>query len=758
MRLLYAFFDFSDIHDMRNRRKLHELHGSRGMREIELNFSTTECFSVTKDLNEEGKYTYTLSCSIKPISEQLPTAFWCDQIYNVTAIVGNNAAGKSTLIHSLICSLVSGLKPEIPYLLVLEKTLLGNNSTREKIVYCGKGLLEDRVSFIISDNSRDLFFSGYEYPFELRRTKTVLIDNTLSTSSMEIYYQYSRVRNSVQASNNGISPYDEAQFQFYNRSLFASICHSNAISASGRNTSSVDVAGTIGVHFRYETYQELRVLFDRSHHEILEELKKLDIPVPNPHKVYVTVEGTDSLLRDYFPDISMTWTNVENGKAYFTNRICICILLSIINQMLRFWNKQVSKSKHYSLRNELMTLFRERSNSGFYIKDIVRILELWRDWYERGLFQRSCQKNMEQYLELVGFIHENRQLLDRIFRIQDKRQQQGNKPIWAISYDESTTYELNIDETIREKDFQKCVIDFLEKYRDVSDHIYFLSFSAGLSSGEKNILRMLTQLRYVLMGPESIDSVQFPTKNNKRAYFLQNYFGNNAIETCDTLFLFLDEADLTYHPDWQRQFVYILTKYLPSLYRKYYNNTDDTQGGCKDIQVFLATHSPLLLSNIPIQSCIFLKSEDIKGKDNQDANIRVTKVVKAPIHQTFGANIHDLLNNAFFLRNTVGAYAYKWMTDIIEDLENLEKNKDSADLREKCKPYLEIIELIGDPIIHTKMVGLYRNCFPSEPDSNETDRTITRVKELGENMDAQEKERMIRELEKVIKHLERKKG
>ena len=183
MRLLYAFFDFSDIHDMRNRRKLHELHGSRGMREIELNFSTTECFSITKALNEAGKYTYTLSCSIKPISEQLPAAFWGDQIYNVTAIVGNNAAGNSTLIHSLICSLVSGLKPEIPYLLVLEKTLLGNNSTREKIVYCGKGLLEDRVSFIISDNSRDLSFSCYEYPFELRRTKTVLIDNTLSTSA-----------------------------------------------------------------------------------------------------------------------------------------------------------------------------------------------------------------------------------------------------------------------------------------------------------------------------------------------------------------------------------------------------------------------------------------------------------------------------------------------------------------------------------------------------------------------------------------------
>lgn len=744
MKLLYAFFDFSDI---------------RGMREIELNFSMTERFSIEKmQAGSKKKYEYVLSCSEMPIDERLPNGFWDDPIYNVTAIIGDNGAGKSTLFHNMISALTRGLKPEIPFLLVLEKSYLDGKQIHEKIVYCGKGKSGDGISFSVADD-RDYSFTIYEYPVELKRTKTILIDNTLSASSMELYSQYSRVQNEIVSSNDNRTLFDEAQFQFYNKSLFASICKSNAINAVGRVSQSSNARECLGNYFQYETFQELRVLFDRSHWKILEELVDRGIPVPNPKNVTVIVEGSNSLLRDYFQEITINWAIVKRGKADFTNRIYVCIILSILDQMLRNWNKRANKREHPSLVFEIEELIGDRKEDGFQLKDIIRILELWRDWYERGFFKRECRTIIREYLEMVLFLEKDQNslhLLDNMIQLSTDNKGVDWKKNMLFSYDEGTIYEISIDKTIIDADKRVCLMDFLMKYQNISGRINFLSFSAGLSSGEKNILRMLTQLRYVLLGPE-IDNREDYTlddkENEDKTNTLLNVFENKAVETCDTLFLFLDEADLTYHPEWQRLFVCILTNYLPLLFNKQ-NNGGKLNESCKDIQVILATHSPLLLSNIPVQSCIFLKSEKLHRKNNLKEDFRVTRVVDSPIEQTFGANIHELLNNAFFLTRTMGEYAYYQIMNVYNDLKQFEENRDSAELKEKCQPYKRMIDLIGDPIIHIKLINLYNRCFPPENTIEKAITDISQVKLLSKRMSAQEKESMIAALKNAIDELQ----
>ncbi len=86
--------------------------------------------------------------------------------------------------------------------------------------------------------------------------------------------------------------------------------------------------------------------------------------------------------------------------------------------------------------------------------------------------------------------------------------------------------------------------------------------------------------------------------------------------------LFLDEVEYSMHPEWQRDF---LNQVL--LLLKNFN-------GIK-FNLFFATHSPFLLSDIPKENVIFLENGEQKYPFKNG--------------QTFGANIHTLLSHGFFM-------------------------------------------------------------------------------------------------------------
>ena len=65
--------------------------------------------------------------------------------------------------------------------------------------------------------------------------------------------------------------------------------------------------------------------------------------------------------------------------------------------------------------------------------------------------------------------------------------------------------------------------------------------------------------------------------------------------------------------------------------------------GIKGIHVQIVTHSPYVLSDIPKTNVLALRKDDPKPEENL---------------QTFGANIHDLLKNSFFLKDgSIGKFA-----------------------------------------------------------------------------------------------------
>jgi hypothetical protein len=102
----------------------------------------------------------------------------------------------------------------------------------------------------------------------------------------------------------------------------------------------------------------------------------------------------------------------------------------------------------------------------------------------------------------------------------------------------------------------------------------------------------------------------------------------------DEVMIFLDEAETTLHPEWQRRLVAYIIRFFEVFvpYRHY--------------QLIFASHSPTLLSDIPVGNCCFLKTVEDNGK--KYAQCCAFKTDNGA-NNTFGANIYDLFRNAFFM-------------------------------------------------------------------------------------------------------------
>lgn len=171
-----------------------------------------------------------------------------------------------------------------------------------------------------------------------------------------------------------------------------------------------------------------------------------------------------------------------------------------------------------------------------------------------------------------------------------------------------------------------------------------------LSSGEKQLLYSMSYVAYHM---NNLASIYNDTKINQF----------KRIKYRDVLLIF-DEAELYYHPDFQREFIYELLRSI------YLCNFNGSEINFSSLNVLLVTHSPYMLSDIP--ACNILRLGEHKKKNTE----------------TFGANIYDLLNDQFFMDSFVGEFAKQKIETIIQKVSKAKK-KNVNDLQEE-------INLIGD--------------------------------------------------------------
>jgi len=148
------------------------------------------------------------------------------------------------------------------------------------------------------------------------------------------------------------------------------------------------------------------------------------------------------------------------------------------------------------------------------------------------------------------------------------------------------------------------------------------------------------------------------------------------------ILLLIDEADIYLHPEIQVKYFKNLVDFLQVFYRG------------KNIQIVITSNSPFIISDLPHTNVIYLENL---------STIEMTNELKG-INRTFGANIHDLLINTFFMKEgVIGEFARDRINYIIEVL-------NSKNYKEKEYIY-KMIQLLGEPILRKKLMDMYDRAF-----------------------------------------------
>lgn len=150
--------------------------------------------------------------------------------------------------------------------------------------------------------------------------------------------------------------------------------------------------------------------------------------------------------------------------------------------------------------------------------------------------------------------------------------------------------------------------------------------------------------------------------------------------------IILDEVELYYHPEMQRNLISDLMKTFEKVRHL-------GAAGIQSINVCILTHSPFILSDIPKQNVLNLTDDDSMDQRSKET-------------QTFGANIHEMLIGKFFMESTTGEYVRILSEELLdlyasislaqfdEEMDELRKVFD----RNKAK-FIFLVNNIGEEVV-----------------------------------------------------------
>ena len=178
--------------------------------------------------------------------------------------------------------------------------------------------------------------------------------------------------------------------------------------------------------------------------------------------------------------------------------------------------------------------------------------------------------------------------------------------------------------------------EFYKNYRITTFGLTdYLQFSWGISSGELAYIALFSRI--------------YAIKSYLKIKFQNGY---SRLPYNDYLFL-LDEVDMCLHPEWQREYIQNLTNFLSSVLQDESWRNEQSK---PRVQIIVATHSPIILSDIPRQHVLLIDG----GK------------AVVPRDETFAANIFNLYNNNYiFQKGIFGTIMGRYSEKILSDITNL---------------------------------------------------------------------------------------
>jgi len=233
-----------------------------------------------------------------------------------------------------------------------------------------------------------------------------------------------------------------------------------------------------------------------------------------------------------------------------------------------------------------------------------------------------------------------------------------------INYDFLEKFDNHIKKSYLLTDFYDSNIIRWEFFNQTKNYNY-----RKLSTGEKQLLEFIVNFAYTI-------------KN---------------MGYTDKSIILIEEIEISMHPQWQKKLLNIIINIFKQL--NLYNNN-------LNYQIIFTTHSPFLLSDIPKENVIFLdtykeKDDEVKSREQAKGNCKVVDGLKAK-KQTFGANIHTLLSDSFFMDDgLMGEFAKSKINEIIDfhTIVKKERHKNCLSkiyLNSKKTKFWQIQSIVGE--------------------------------------------------------------
>ena len=543
-----------------------------------------------------------------------------ESFLNVTAIIGKNGSGKSS-IFSAIKEIFSNdfyhhnkmlvvMKQQDGKLLLIKKEFPGDDILQ--IDKTQGVVVEDLDKAVKISSFVDLIFNSNSFSiYEERTFKKGYFDISFSdnlyrssvASNVLLLKQYEDL-----VEQNKKEPYKDRQFELIKTRLIEELVTGQQLynSELKQKLDFISKYSDHGYEFIPDT---IRIFFNGFFiNNSLEWMEKIEGVKVDSENVRKLLFGEQLMAQD-----------ISIVKQQFKERMLIFLTLFIITNGLNY------QARDFNVKEVIQRLNNENEENNLI------------EYLEKLLKNINVSSRHSECFKIKQLVNELNVLLDKLN---------------ILFYPHGNTYIIAIDSSLKDLLFK--IYDFWHGIEFIFGYEWH-----GLSAGQSALLSLFAKFHSVSRYPY-----------NK------------------TIWILLDEGDLYLHPEWQRKFFNDLHKYLPLFFRD------------KKIQLFLTSHSPFLVSDLPKENILLLNTDQygssvLVGKEN--------------ISNTFGANIHELLANSFFLnKGSVGEFA----RIKINDLFNFLNDKDSDDNWTDEKA-MELIELIGEPVLKRHLIQLYDKKFKS---------------------------------------------
>lgn len=577
-------------------------------------------------------------------------------VRNITAIVGENGSGKSTMLHAIKYLNFSKEKDRD-----IEKEGIGyeaydtiqNEKKYNITVYITENdkfivyynLPKDSLEIDINMDNLEAYYSANKLLTDTGETNTYIDTykryNEIQTkvylsnsSYLKSLGSYSGFFGNLQELNLTISSVEVISKKFYKK-----VCASPDMIMEKTDFNLIN--NIFYSNFKLEKFQEICDLIYYS------TLKRKNIEKTYLSKLCKEIEISIIFASVFFEDIK-AYSGSYNLEDKDIDRIKTKIkdIPYEIKEFPHLNNPKLVERLYYNLIYELIWVWDIKLSYDYTYENIHEMISNLIEDEENSNPTEEKQKEISYYRNALIEINEINEILKNAPDIQNIL------PESDLAYKNGKIIDFESDEEIYwrfcyliEK-FAKSQYSFVIKYIEIKE-LY-------MSSGERAIQNMLSWLNLIPFFNEFIDT--------------------NIEMLSENLLLLIDEVDLYIHPEWQRKILDYLIYELKNQFPR------------KNIQLILTTHSPFVLSDLPKENIIFLKPQNYEF------------AIEKNDFDTFGANIHTLLQKGFFMSSTIGEFSKKLIEEINATVDKCLKNETKLDSK-KYIEYQQIINIIGEPLI-----------------------------------------------------------